>query len=237
MIKAILFDYGGTIDTGARHWFHVLYEGYVNAGMDFTAEDFRPAYVYAERALARSRYIVPTDDFFLLLYKKVLLEMEYLIHHGIWSPENVGRRYEVASAVAGYCDEYARRHASAAIPVLGRLAGKYRLVVVSNFYGNLSAILSTYRLSSCFGSVIESAVVGVRKPNPEIFRLGVEAAGAGSPEECVVVGDSFTKDIVPARSLGCETVWFKGEEWESVERDETFPAHVISSLNELERFY
>ena len=27
-INTIIFDYGGTLDTDARHWAHVLFEGY-----------------------------------------------------------------------------------------------------------------------------------------------------------------------------------------------------------------
>ena len=30
-IRGIIFDYGGTLDTDARHWAHVLFEGYRHA--------------------------------------------------------------------------------------------------------------------------------------------------------------------------------------------------------------
>ena len=113
---------------------------------------------------------------------------------------------------------------------------KYTLVMVSNFYGNLSAILQSFGVSDFFPTIIESAVVGVRKPSPDIFKLAVQAVNVRA-DECVVIGDSYTKDIMPANSIGCETVWFKGVEWESVERDETLPTHIISSLSELRQWY
>ena len=63
-----------------------------------------------------------------------------------------------------------------------------------------------------FDKIIESAVVGVRKPDPAIFGLGVEALGLPA-ENIVVLGDSHSKDIVPATKNGCQTVWLKGKGW------------------------
>ena len=66
------------------------------------------------------------------------------------------------------------------------------MVLVSNFYGNVQAVLADFNLLQYFESIIESAVVGVRKPDPQIFRLGVDALGM-KPEEVLVVGDSYKK--------------------------------------------
>ena len=63
MPQAFLFDYGGTLDTSARHWAGVLFEGYVHAGVPVSELHFRDAYVYAERKLAREMPIQPHDDF------------------------------------------------------------------------------------------------------------------------------------------------------------------------------
>ncbi|MBQ2366300.1 MAG: HAD hydrolase-like protein, partial [Bacteroidaceae bacterium] len=71
---------------------------------------------------------------------------------------------------------------------------------------------------------------------PAIYRLGVEAAGVGA-EECCVIGDSFGKDIVPAMSLGCQTVWLKGKTWERETVDESVPTHIITSLTELANIF
>ena len=43
MIKTIIFDYGGTLDTDARHWAHVLWEGYRHLGVPVSEEQFREA--------------------------------------------------------------------------------------------------------------------------------------------------------------------------------------------------
>ena len=116
--------------------------------------------------------------------------------------------------------------------VLEVLHEHYPLVLVSNFYGNIEAVLNDYLMHDLFKSVIESSVVGVRKPDPKIFALGVEALKLPA-EKVLVVGDSFDKDIVPAHSLGCVTAWFKGEAWEEKHHDESLARLIIKDLEDL----
>ena len=33
------------------------------------------------------------------------------------------------------------------------------------------------------------------------------------PEQALVVGDSYKKDIAPAKQLGTKTLWLKGKGW------------------------
>lgn len=228
----ILFDYGGTLDTRARHWAHILLEGYREAGIPVTEAQFREAYVHGERALARSPLILPQDDFHALLLKKLEQETRFLLDQGLWKPSGAERE-RACRAVARYADDYARDCVAESRLVLDELrrAGR-RMVIVSNFYGNLPAVLRAYGLDRFFSAVVESAVVGVRKPDPAIFRLGVEALGCRAGE-AVVVGDSYTKDIVPAKQAGCRAVWFKGEDWTDEAHDERLPDAVIGSLDQL----
>ncbi len=234
MTKTLLFDYGGTLDTGACHWSYILHDGYRAAGIDLDEATFRTAYVYAERALARQPHIKPEDDFLALLRKKVAIEAESLQAQGAWSypPAESAEKVE---AVAAYCDRFARDTTQASARVLAQLADKYAMGIVSNFYGNLSTVLRTYGLDGFFSFVVESSVVGVRKPSPDIFALGVQRAGVLA-EETLVIGDSYSKDIVPASTAGCRTVWFKGREWEEKQYDEKLPDKVITSLEELTEF-
>ena len=93
-------------------------------------------------------------------------------------------------------------------------------------------MLEEFGLDKYFKDIVESAVVGIRKPDHRIYLLGVEALGL-KPEECVVVGDSFYKDIEPAKKAGCKAVWFKGEGWTEQQYDETIPDKVITDLDQL----
>ena len=71
----------------------------------------------------------------------------------------------------------------------------------------------------------------MRKPDPQIFRLGVEALGL-LPGEVLVIGDSYKKDIVPAESIGCRVAWLKGKGWTADEDAVTHPA-AISRLSQV----
>lgn len=215
-IKGIIFDYGGTIDSRGDHWSEILWNGYRHCNIDVTKEQFREAYVEAERALARNPIIGPDDNFHVLLLKKVRIELAAL-----------GLPESLADGVADYCYDFARRCTSEARPIIEALSKRYPLVLVSNFYGNVAAVLEDFGLLQYFPVIVESAVVGVRKPDPRIFSLGVEALGLPA-SEVLVVGDSLKKDILPAESIGCRTAWIKGKGWTADEDAMTHPSQIPS---------
>lgn len=238
-MKTLLFDYGGTLDTAARHWNYVLLDAYHAVAISEEPEllkvagaAWREAYVHGERSLARQPIILPEDDFYTLLLKKVRIELTHLrAHAGVLLTDE--RAEHCAQEVARVADAAARRHVKESQHVLQTLSDRgYRFVLVTNFYGNISAVLRGYGLTEFFQTIIESAVVGVRKPDTAIWQLGVEAAGVPA-SDCVAIGDSYSKDIVPAAQIGCSTVWFKGEEWEAKAYDETLPTHIITRLDQL----
>ena len=70
-IKGIIFDYGGTIDSRGTHWSEVIWDGYRASGVDIDKSAFRDAYVYAERELAKTPHILPDDNYYDLLLKKM----------------------------------------------------------------------------------------------------------------------------------------------------------------------
>lgn len=54
-------------------------------------------------------------------------------------------------------------------------------------------------------AVVSSVDVRFRKPHPAIFQAGMAAAGA-APAACAMVGNSESKDVVPAKRLGLRTI-------------------------------
>jgi putative hydrolase of the HAD superfamily len=227
-IKGIIFDYGGTIDSHGDHWSEVIYDGYRHAAVEVEKQAFREAYVYAERELARTRHILPQHTFHDVMKIKIDIELRYLAEQGIIAEAIVG---EATEAIALYCYERARQSVDDARPVLAALAERYPMVLVSNFYGNVETVIRDMGIRQYFRGVIESAVVGVRKPDARIFSLGVIALGLEA-ESVLVVGDSLRKDIEPARSIGCQTAWIKGKGWTAEEDAATDPSQ-IESLNDL----
>ena len=227
-LKGIIFDYGGTIDSRGVHWSEVIWDGYCHTGVPVGKTDFRDSYVYAERELARTRHILPQHNFYDLLLIKMQIELGNLADNGKITPEQA-KQY--AQPVARYCYEQARASVEEARPVLEALHSRFPMVLVSNFYGNVETVLADFDLRRYFGQIIESAVVGVRKPDPRIFMLGVEALGL-QPSEVLVIGDSYKKDIVPAESIGCHVLWLKGKGWTADEDAVQHPC-IIKRLAEV----
>lgn len=91
-------------------------------------------------------------------------------------------------------------------PVLGFLrdAGYY-LGVISNSVGTMEEQLDRAGLASYFRTILDSAVVGVEKPHPEIFHMATGQAGI-SPAEAVFVGDTYGTDVGGARRAGLRGV-------------------------------
>ena len=238
-IKGIIFDYGGTIDTNSLHWSEVLWEGYEHVCVPVSKEEFRTSYVFAERALAKHPYIKPEHNFLDLLIIKCDLETGDLVERKIWNTTEEDRKAK-SDAIAHYCYDYVLNVLKTSREVIEQLSKRYPLVLVSNFYGNIQTILKDFKLEY-FQDIIESAVVGVRKPDPKIFQLGVDALRKVTntddktmpADSIVVVGDSFSKDIVPANSIGCKTVWIKGKGWGNEEIDESVPTKIITDIANL----
>ena len=231
MIQGIIFDYGGTLDTNGLHWAEVLWAQYETCGLPVNKADFREAYVYGERTMGKQPLVKPTDDFRQVLLIKSRLQLEYLIEKGGLDAVHFPlETYAQKIADGGYF--VAKNTVYNARKVLEKLKTTYKMVLVSNFYGNIHTILEDFGLICYFEQIVESSVVGIRKPDPAIFTLGVEALNL-PPNQVVVVGDSYGKDILPAHSIGCHTVWLRGIGWADEEVDETLPTAIISDLKQV----
>lgn len=227
-VKGLIFDYGGTLDTGGDHWSEIIWKAWQQAGVACNKAEFREAYVYAERELARERHILPAHDFHDMLLIKMKIELQWLAQNGHFAPSEIDSK---ASEIARLCYESARETVGNSAQVLEKLSEKYPMVLVSNFYGNIETVLTDFGIRKYFRAIIESAVMGVRKPDPRIFEHGVKALGM-LPSETLVIGDSYRKDIVPAESIGCQAIWLKGKGW-TEEEDAQLHPNIILQLDAL----
>jgi putative hydrolase of the HAD superfamily len=92
------------------------------------------------------------------------------------------------------------------LEALDRLrAAGLRLGVVSNSDGRVEEALTAAGLRDRFDVILDSALVGVEKPDPAIFRAALTAL-AVAPEEALYVGDLYDVDVVGARAAGIEAV-------------------------------
>ena len=134
-IKGVIFDYGGTIDSRGDHWSEVIWDGYREAGVQVTKEQFRDCYVYAERELAKTRHILPEHNFYDLLLIKMRIEIGNLVENAVLPSDYPVE--EKALAVARYCYNRAKESVEEARPVLEFVYERVPMVLVSNFYGKI----------------------------------------------------------------------------------------------------
>ena len=228
-IKGVIFDYGGTIDTNGIHWGEVIAEQYMLAGIDIERELYRSAYVHGERTLAKSPVIMPKDTFHTLLKKKIAIQFEYLRE----LTGDVSYTTEKANDIADGCYNKVKETLKTSCSIVEELSRQYPMVLVTNFYGNMPVVLKEFGLDNYFKCIVESSVVGIRKPDPALFALGVKALDLPA-DKIVVIGDSYRKDIHPSSMLGCKTVWLKNICWaeEPIEEGHS-PTAIIGSIEEL----
>ena len=230
-LQAFIFDYGGTLDTGGRHWGIHIGKAYERCQVPVTEEQYREAYVHTERTLGKNPIVQSDYTFKKTLETKINIQFDYLMDKGVLKSSDE----DVATMKNAIVDDLYKsvilttRHS---VEVLKELHKKYHMVLVSNFYGNMSVVLQEFGFDNLFDAVIESAIVGIRKPNPEIFRKGVEALHL-SAENVMVVGDSIMKDILPAHEAGCMVTWLKGEGWIEEPVPDIEGMRVITDLTEL----
>ena len=218
--RGYIFDYGGTLDTGGCHWGKMFWHAYQQAGVPISEPQFREAYVHAEQTLGSTPVIRPDFTFRQTLETKLRLQLGAL---GL-SPMSL------LGPIADLLYTSVLRHTAHSREVLQQM--ELPKVLVSNFYGNMPTVLQEFGFDGLFQYVVESAVVGIRKPDPRIFLLGVEALGL-QPEEVTVVGDSVAKDIIPAKAAGCQTIWLRGEQWTDDAVDLSAADRIIDDLSEL----
>jgi HAD superfamily hydrolase (TIGR01549 family) len=211
-IETVLFDFGGTLDSDGVPWKERLYALYRAEGLSLSAEAFAPAFYAADEALVGA--LAPTtglkETVDLLAAN---LEAELARRGGGQEENDVGRGQRVASRfLSEMSAAFARNR-----PVLEALGERYRLGVVSNFYGNLEAVCESSGLGPFFGVMTDSQCVGAEKPEPAIFRAALAALHA-APETTVMVGDSLRRDYEGARRSGMGFIWIAPEDVQAAER-------------------
>jgi putative hydrolase of the HAD superfamily len=228
-IETVLFDFGGTLDSDGVAWkerFHTLYR---SQGLDLSADAFAPAFYAADDALvgalASTTGLEETIDALT-----TNLEAELARRGGGTGHAEIDRArgQRVASRFLSEMSfAFARNR-----PVLEALSERYRLGVVSNFYGNLEAVCESSGLGRLFGVVADSQRVGAEKPEPAIFHAALAELQA-KPETTIMVGDSLRRDYEGARRCGMGFIWIAPDGVQATERDAAENRSVLAAVTEL----
>ncbi len=99
------------------------------------------------------------------------------------------------------------------IEILDYLKAKYQLHIITNGFEEVQfKKLKNSNLLPFFNKIITSEKVGVKKPNPKIFRYALNISSARS-KESIMIGDNYEADILGAKNIGMHTIFckFNGE--------------------------
>lgn len=220
-VPTVLFDFGGTLDSNGIPWLDRFYPLYLKQGLQAPREQFSKAFYDSDDHLA-SRFKLDN----LGLEETLRLHARSVLQ--ILAPNHLDWTERIVQPFL-----YASRDSFRKIqPILKRLKQNYFLGVVSNFYGNLETILETEGLGDLFSAVSDSGRVGFSKPSPEIFLYAMNKIGSG-PANTWMVGDSISRDMRGAETIGLSHAWLKGD------RPPGSPpccrqAKILNSLEELE---
>lgn len=193
---AVLFDFGGTLDADGVPWKERMAEFWTAEGCRLDPAVFDRAFYAADDALVGA--ISPESTF-----AETVARLSRGVAEGLGACDKA-----LADCIAARFVEGALDKLRANRPALVALRERYRLGIVSNFYGNLVTVCEGCAIDDLFAVVVDSAQVGYRKPDPRIFQAALTALRA-SPEEAVFIGDSQPRDMAGARALGMSHVWLR----------------------------
>ncbi len=173
-VSTLLFDFGGTLD-GPAHWLDRFLLSYRAAGIVLTRAELDPAFDHATRIGYGATRVVARFGMTDLVRFLVGHQFEYLRKSG---PDPIratlddagaaGRHRFVEAVTNTFVGETSAGLAHSR-EVLGLLKSRFKMGVVSNFYGNLDRILEEARLDRFFAAVADSSRVGIFKPDVRIL--------------------------------------------------------------------
>jgi len=194
----VLLDFGGTLDADGLTWKERFYRLWRDETVAGSREAFDPIFYAADDALVGA---IPTTCSFEETVRRLADGLAVAL---------AVRDPLVTARVADRFLADAHRHLQRNHALLERLHPRYRLGMVSNFYGNLETVCHNVSIRPLFGVIVDSERVGISKPDPRIFMTALEGLGV-PPTDAVFVGDSAARDMAGARALGMRHIWLTGE--------------------------
>jgi len=217
MIRTILFDMGGTLD-GEIHWLERFLGLYRSFNVNLPRETIRAAFDEAERKSFQDEAIVSAD-----LAQMIALHVKWQLAHLDLADPGLEQHL-----IAGFV-EPVRKAVASNVRLLSKLAERgFELGVVSNGCGNVAELCADFGYAPFLSLIVDSRCVGICKPDPAIYVHAAEKLGR-DPREIMMIGDSFDRDVRPAKEIGMKTAWFEG----ATPRDCPDPALVDLRLSRL----
>jgi putative hydrolase of the HAD superfamily len=199
MIRAILFDMGGTLDGDGLHWLDRFLALYKTFGVELPRDSLRDAFDEAERRSALDQTIASSN-----FAQMIELHVQWqLAHLGLKDPDLEEHLVE------GFITPVRKAAVDNARLLATLVERGFELGVVSNGCGNVEMLCTDFGYTPYLSIIVDSRRVGLFKPDPAIFLCAAEKLG-GDPGTMMMVGDSFERDVRPAKTAGMKTAWIEG---------------------------
>ncbi len=238
-MSVLFFDFGGTLD-GPLHWLDRFLAQYRALEIEITRDELDRAFDHATAAGYRAGKVVQRFGLVDLVRFHAGSQIEFLTHQG---PEPIrGRfaamdsrgRYGITEQITAGFVRSTKEGLEASRGVLKTLKQRFKIGVISNFYGNLERVLEEAGIEKMVDAVIDSSRVKVFKPEPGIYEIALRALKV-KPADAAMIGDSLDKDCAPAHRLGLRTVWYRSPASVHPENqgDESVADFTVASLDEV----
>jgi HAD superfamily hydrolase (TIGR01549 family) len=198
--SVVLFDFGGTLDSDGIPWKARFFRIWQDEVGEIAPAVFDRAFYDADDAVVGH-----------VAAQTPLAETVGRVARGLVQGLRRAADEELAERIAARFLADARERLSSSAVLLKRLSRKYRLGIVSNFYGNLEAVCRESGIAPHLSVAIDSAAVGFRKPDARIFQAALAPLDT-APSDAIFVGDSLPRDMAGARAIGMPHVWLSTEE-------------------------
>ncbi len=197
--SAVLFDFGGTLDADGVPWKERFWRLFRAQGVEIAPAAFDRAFYAADDDLVGG---IPAT----LPFRETARRLAGGVADGLGL-----RNAAVAEIITARFLQAAQAHLARSAALLRLLGRRYRLGIVSNFYGNLATVCQEAGLSPFLTVIVDSTQAGCSKPDPRIFRAALTALQI-APAQAVFVGDSLPRDMAGARGIGMPHIWLRPEE-------------------------
>lgn len=221
--KAVIFDFGGTLDSNGMPWLDRLYPIYRAEGVGLSEEEFAGLFLRVDGALTGQKKLrVQGYRDTILTHTREVLRLAG------------ARRLGLAERISDRFSSDSHKAFEKSQKILTRLHKSYRLGIISNFYGNLDAVFKSINLDPFFEVLADSQRLGVSKPDPRIFQYALREMELKA-DQCLMVGDSISCDMTGARSVGMPHAWLFGDRFKQGKPAEACCKgdRVLRSLDEL----
>ena len=205
MIKAVLFDIGGTLHRGSLPEGRALWfaQRLLDRLSDYGIVLDTDAKILAERLPINSEeYKHISEESLRELPPEIIWNDYYLREYNIGT-ERLKPIAEELSFLYDYERPMVMRRPYLRETMLRLRDQGLRLGIISNIISRsvVPHFLAEYGILELMDCVITSAETGIRKPSPQIFRIAEQKLGL-KPEELCYVGDTISRDVRGTRNAG-----------------------------------